>query len=58
LGELNNLESGNSQNKSDSPFYKLAVDGVKLLSEGKFELGLEKLNEVLQKDPNNEVSLE
>ncbi|MBF0314326.1 MAG: tetratricopeptide repeat protein [Oligoflexia bacterium] len=59
LGELNsNLESGENQNKSDSPFYKLAVEGVKLLSEGKFELGIEKLNEVLQKDPNNEIALE
>jgi tetratricopeptide (TPR) repeat protein len=45
------------QNK-ESPFYKIAVEGVKLMSEGRFEQGLEKLNEALQKDPNNEIALE
>ncbi|MBF0207485.1 MAG: tetratricopeptide repeat protein [Oligoflexia bacterium] len=42
----------------DSPFYKRAVEGVKLLGEGKQEEGLAILYEVLQKDPKNQVALE
>lgn len=54
----NDLLSSNTGGKGESPYYKLAVEGVRLISEGNVEKGIEQLNSVLQKDPSNEIALE
>ncbi|MBF0359732.1 MAG: tetratricopeptide repeat protein [Oligoflexia bacterium] len=44
--------------KEQSPYYKMAVNAIKLIGEGKKEQGINELNEILKKDPKNELALE
>ncbi|MBF0299412.1 MAG: tetratricopeptide repeat protein [Oligoflexia bacterium] len=53
-----NMDASSSPSDQNSIYNQMAVNAIKLIGEGKKEQGVNELNEVLKKDPKNEIALE